>query len=101
MVTNARKESRWKKQVQSANDADGDRRREVESFAMVRGPRPPNHTRRQVRVWMRANAVGYDGATQLAEAADAALRLPLGAMDDECHWIWDEAADAEELSENL
>ena len=41
--------------------------------------------------WMRNNADGFGSATQLAEAANAALELPPGAMDDETHWVWEEA----------
>ena len=51
-------------------------------------------TRRQVRNWMRRNAEDCDGPTALAEAANIALVLPYGAMDDPDHWVWDEAADA-------
>lgn len=40
---------------------------------------------------MRNNADGFGSATQLAEAANAALELPPGAMDDETHWVWEEA----------
>jgi hypothetical protein len=51
-------------------------------------------TRRQVRNWLRLNAVDYEGATALAEAANTALSLPSGALDDPDHWIWDEALSA-------
>lgn len=101
MATSARKENRWKRNTQAANDAESDRRREVEAACMVRGPRPalvpppPNHTRRQVRSWMRRNADdGFETATELAEAANAAMRLPPEAMDDEGHWVWEEAISA-------
>lgn len=97
MATSARKENRWKRNTQAANDADSDRRREVEAACMVRGPRPelvpppPSHTRRQVRSWMRCNAAdGFETATELAEAANAALRLSPEAMDDGGHWVWEE-----------
>ena len=100
MATSARKENRWKRNTQAANDAESDRRREVEAACMARDPRPAlvpppqNHTRRQVRSWMRRNAEGFDTATELAEAANAALRLPPEAMDDEGHWVWEEALSA-------
>lgn len=99
MTTSARKENRWRRQLKQAADAEADRRRELEILSLARAPRapiipPPNHSRRQVRAWMRRNAHEYETATQLAEAANAALRLPLGSLDDETHWIWDEAADA-------
>ena len=102
MATSARKENRWKRIVQAANDAESDRRREVEAARMVRGPRHtvapplPNHTQKDVRHWMRRNAQEFETATELAEAANAALRLPPGAMDDECHWVWEEALSARE-----
>jgi hypothetical protein len=62
-----------------------------------RGPRhqaePPkqNLRRGQVRAWMRRNANGYETATNLAEAANASIDLPAGAMDDPEHWVWEEA----------
>ena len=105
MATSARKENRWKRNVQAANDAESDRRREVEAACMVRGPRPavvlplPSSTRRDARNWMRRNAEEFETATELAEAANAALRLPPGAMDDECHWVWEEALSALEWIE--
>jgi hypothetical protein len=43
---------------------------------------------------MRRNAEGFETATELAEAANAALRLPPEAMDDEGHWVWEEALSA-------
>lgn len=54
-------------------------------------------TRQQLRNWMRQNAEDYEGATALVEAANIALSLPPGAMDDSTHWIWDEACDAQEV----
>ena len=32
------------------------------------------------------------------ESKDAALDLPAGAMDDETHWVWDEALSAIEFT---
>ncbi len=67
---------------------------------MDRHPRPPipalelPAARRKVRAWMRLHAAEYETATSLAEGANAALSLPHGALDDECHWIWDEAVSA-------
>ena len=67
---------------------------------MVRGDRhqviPPSPcaTRKQVRRWMRNNAEGFETATELAEAANAALDLPAGAMDNEGHFVWEEALSA-------
>lgn len=48
-------------------------------------------TQKQVRTWMSHNFEYYDRATELAEAANVEFNLPDGAMDDETHWIWDEA----------
>ena len=98
MSTSARKENRWKKNTQAANDEIDRRRRCIEAMFMERKPRlnvvapPPSANRRQVRSWMRNNADGYECATNLAEAANAVLDLPDGAMDDETHWVWEEAA---------
>lgn len=52
--------------------------------------------RRDVRLWMRHNAGSYSTATELAEAADEVFRLPDGGLDNETHWVWDEAAEAAE-----
>ena len=62
-------------------------------------PPKPGASRRQVRAWMRNNASEYETATNLAEAANIALDLPYGAMDDPDHWIWDEAINAIEKTE--
>lgn len=100
MATSARKENRWRRQVQAMNDEIDRRQREAEAACMVRGPRkmaippPPSATRRQVRSWMRRNAVDFETATALTEAANAAFELPEGAMDDEGHWVWEEAISA-------
>lgn len=100
MATSAKKENRWKRNVQAENDAKSDRMRELEAATMVRGPRkpaippPPSARRRDVRLWMRHNTEHYETATELAEAANAVFRLPDGGLDDETHWVWDEAAEA-------
>lgn len=100
MATSARKENRWRKTLYAANTTLNDRQRELEAAFMVRAARPAPmpppgpHTRREVRRWMRANAADYETATALAEAANAALRLPVEAMDDGSHWVWDEALSA-------
>lgn len=54
--------------------------------------KPVYATRGQVRQWMALNADHYESATQLAEGANCVFDLPQGAMDDESHWIWEEAA---------
>ena len=95
-----KQENRYRKWVIETGRAVTDRQREIEAATMERKPRraaippQPNASRRQVRSWMRRNADGFDTATQLAEAANAALDLPPGAMDDETHWVWEEAISA-------
>jgi precorrin-2 methylase len=92
-----KQENRYKKLVYSASQEANDRRREIEAAYMDRKARPPvipvkpNATRQQVRSWMRKNVADYDDMTKLAEGANAALDLPTDALDDETHWIWDEA----------
>ena len=99
----ARQENRNRARIiRDGNRAD-DERIQRESLRTVRAPRPPaahpvGITRAQVRAWMRANAAHYDYcATSLAEAANVALPLPDGAMDDETHWVWDEAHRATDI----
>ena len=105
MTTSARKENRWKKTLYATHDEIARRQREAEAACLVRGtrpaivPPPPSATRRQVRNWMRRNVEGFETATELAEAANAALDLPTGAMDDECHWVWEEALSALEWAD--
>ena len=100
MATSARKENRFKRNLQQANTQLSDRQREIEAAFMERKARPapvkpvPGASRRQVRRWMRENASEHEGMTQLVEAANATLRLPDGALDDETHWVWDEAFEA-------
>ena len=99
-------EHRYQKLVISQGRIATDRQRLIEAMFMERSPRPvlvqplPNASRRQVRSWMRRNAEGFDSATALAEAANAALDLPAGAMDDEGHWVWEEAVSAIEWADN-
>ena len=100
MATSAKKENRWKRNVQATNDSESARRRELEAATMVRGPRkpaippPPSARRRDVRLWMRENAAHFTSATELAEAANSVFRLPDGGLNDENHWAWDEAIEA-------
>lgn len=92
-----KQENRYKRLVISRGMVAADRRILVEAMRMERGPRPalappqPNASRRQVRSWMRRNADGFETATELVEAANAAMRLPPEAMDDGGHWVWEEA----------
>ena len=95
-----KQENRWRRTLQENNTRISDRQREIEAAFMERKEMPASvkppagATRRQVRRWMRDNASDYDGMTQLVEAANAVLRLPDGALDDETHWVWDEAFEA-------
>jgi len=92
-----KQEHRYQKLVIAQGRDTTDRQREIEAAFMVRGSRPAakppssSHTRRQARSWMRRNVEEFETATELAEAANVALRLPPGAMDDETHWVWEEA----------
>ena len=49
-----------------------------------------------VRRWMIANAEGYAGPTQLAEAAACEYPELAVFLDEETHWVWDVAADCYE-----
>ena len=95
-----RQENRNRRRLQYFNDRRDAMHLQVEAAAQVRGPRPlveqpkPPATRQQVRSWMGNNASEYDAATALAEAANVALDLPAGAMDDSGHWVWEEAVTA-------
>ena len=95
-----RQENRWRRTLQENNDRVSDRKREIEAAFMDRKERKESvkpaafASRRQVRSWMRANADDYDNMTELAEAANATLRIQDEAIDDEAHWIWDEAYEA-------
>ncbi len=100
-----KREHRYQKLVIAQGRVATDRQRLAEAMFMERRPRPalapppPNASRRQVRSWMRRNAEGFESATGLAEAANAALDLPPGAMDDEGHWVWEEALSALEWAD--
>ena len=91
-------ENRWKRRLQDENNAANNLLRNIEAAHMPRKQREevaapiPNPSRREVSRWMKIHAHEYEGATQLAEAANAAMDLPLDWLDDESHWIWDEAA---------
>lgn len=98
-----KQENRYRKLVINQGRASADRQREIEAAFMPRQPRIPAPpatatvaSRAQVRAWMRREASAYDTATALAEAANIALDLPPGAMDDETHWVWEEAMQAVE-----
>lgn len=97
-MTTVKQENRYAAMVKFQADAVCDERRIMETLASPRTPRAPTQinqsptaTRKQVRSWMRRNAERYDCLTHLAEAANVALELPAGAMDDGDHWIWEEA----------
>lgn len=95
-----KQENRYRKLVISQGREATDRQREVEAACMVRGTKnhvispPPIARRRDVRAWMRHNSEHYETATELAEAANAVFRLPDYVLNDETHWIWDEAYEA-------
>ena len=96
-----KQENRWRKTLHLDSQRRNDIRREIETASMERKPRNPamppindSARRRDVRAWMRCNADSYETATQLAEAANIVFRLPGEGLDDENHWVWDEAAEA-------
>ena len=84
---------RLAREAKAHNDCIGQR----EAMRLVRPPRPALApvandvaTRHQVAAWMQRNA-GHANATELAEGANCALKLPPGCMDDETQWVWDVA----------
>ena len=104
MATSARKENRWKRIIITRNNEIEDRQREVEAAFMTHCQSSCSHqkkatTRQQVRSWMRRNVEDYDCSTKLAEAANVVFDLPMGAMDDETHWVWSEALSSFELGD--
>ena len=103
-----RQENRYRALVRRTFDSAQDQRLLQESLRLVRPARPAAAspttpicaTRHQAHQWMRRAAADYDNATNLAEAANVALHLPEGAMDDPDHWVWEEALCALEGAEN-
>ena len=98
-----KQENRWRRKLHLESQRLNDLKRQIEAASMERGPRPAaikpvndGARRRDVRAWMRANAHQYETATALAEAANTVFRLPGDGLDDETHWVWDEAAEAVE-----
>lgn len=93
-------ENRYRRMVIEEGQRATDLQRLQEAFRMERKPRkkaippPPSARRAVVRRWLRRNANAYENSTLLAEAANAEFLLPGGGLDDETHWIWDDAADA-------
>ena len=101
-MVSVKQENRWRKHLHD-EALDAERRRHAAlCIGVNRPPRAPlekvrsatTASRAKVRAWMRAAAEDYDTATALTEGANAALELPAGAMDDESHWIWEEAIKA-------
>ena len=90
-------ENRWKRRTIAEAQAANDQRRQREVIRRPLTERKPvpaadlAPTRREVRRWMRLHASEYETATALAEGANAALDLPKEWLDDEIHWVWDEA----------
>ena len=95
-----RQENRYRKLVISQGREATDRQREIEAAFMVRTPRKPiipptpGVRRRDVRAWMHNNAEHYETATEIVEAANIIFCLPEGCLNNETHWIWDEAVNA-------
>ncbi|MDD3759750.1 MAG: hypothetical protein PHO57_02850 [Acidithiobacillus sp.] len=93
-----KQEHRYQRMVIESGRLRDDRVRELEALHWPRGPRPERQeiktqaaSRQQVRRWMRSVAEEYDNATVLAEAANIVFQLPGRGLDDETHWVWDEA----------
>ena len=100
-MVSVKQENRWRKHLHDEALNSERKRHEALCIGLKRPPRAPipkvrsaTASRASVRAWMRAAAEDYDTATALAEGANAALELPAGAMDDECHWVWEEAIKA-------
>ena len=100
-MVSVKQENRWRKHLHD-KVLDAERKRHAAlCIGLNRPPRAPSPqvrrataSRASVRAWMRAAAEEYDTATALAEGANAAFELPAGAMDDETHWVWEEAIKA-------
>ena len=100
-MVSVKQENRWRKHLHDEALNAERKRHAALCVGLNRPPRAPlpkvrsaTASRASVRAWMRAAADDYDTATALAEGANAALELPAGAMDDESHWIWEEAIKA-------
>ena len=90
-------EQRWKRRGQRENNEQAALAGMIAGLGLPRSPRVAaatttrNHTRAYVRQWMAANIHEVDNYTFLAEAAADKLDLPQEWLDDETHWIWEEA----------
>ena len=100
-MVSVKQENRWRKHLHDDALNSERKRHAALCVGLNRPPRVPlskerstTASRASVRAWMRAAADDYETATSLAEGANAALELPAGAMDDESHWIWEEAIKA-------
>ena len=96
-----RQENRWRATLSRIGSERNDLIRQIEAAHLKRIARPAaapprlkRASRLSVRRWMRGNAMDYEFATTLAEAANVIFELPGAGLDDETHWVWDEAADA-------
>jgi hypothetical protein len=93
----AAKEARYKAASISAHQRQGQRLADLERAAMPKTGRaiaqdldaPPSKS--VIRRWMRLHVAEYDGATQLAEGANAEFGLPSNWLDNPDHWIWEMA----------
>lgn len=100
-MVSVKQENRWRKHLHEDALSAERKQHAALCIGLKRQPRAAvpqvtcaTNSRASVRAWMRSAAVDYDTATELAEGANAALILPAGAMDDETHWVWEEAAKA-------
>lgn len=102
-----KQENRWKKHLhEKAEDAER-KHHDAVTIGIYRAYRAPiaaaktnAATKSQILAWMMraANESIYGDATSLAEAANAALELPNGSMDDPDHWVWELAIRAVEAA---
>ena len=100
-MVSVKQENRWRKHLHDEAIEAERKQHAALCIGLKRPPRSPlpqvrnaTASRASVRAWMRAAAEDYDTATALAEGANAALELPSGSMDDETHWVWEEAIKA-------
>jgi hypothetical protein len=97
----ARQENRYKansidkaRQLNTESAQQETMRREHREVMTTHKEQWRNPDKRTVNRWMQRNSLGYDSATELAEAA--ACAFDFGGTDplsDEAHWLWDMAAD--------
>lgn len=104
----AAKENRYRRMIDRDWQARNRRRMDQEAMMISREPRPARRdapkgdgvTKREIVRWMRIHASEYEDETRLCEAANAIFRIPGLGLDDETHWIWEEAFKAFKLVEH-